>query len=111
MHPKYIFRARVRDICLHLLLPTSNYSKGLSFPEFCPSLSFSKFLLKIKRNVSIQISEVPQFYTITALAMLYASVLLFTFSFAALAHVFIELPLAKLWVSMIFFEVKCNTEI
>ena len=30
--------------------------------------------------------------------MLYASVLLFTFSFAGLAHVFIELPLAKIWV-------------
>ena len=31
--------------------------------------------------------------------MFYSSLLFFSFAFAALAHVFIELPLAKLWVS------------
>jgi len=41
--------------------------------------------------------EVPQFYTLTVLAMFYSSLLFFSFAFAALAHVFIELPLAKLW--------------
>ena len=40
--------------------------------------------------------------------MLYASVLLFTFLFAALIHVFIELPLAKLWVSVPCLQTKNN---
>lgn len=41
------------------------------------------------------------------MAMFYSSLLFFTFAFAALAHVFIELPLAKLWVSPdLFFRFK-----